>query len=246
MFYVLTIEIGRHYFFGHGLAQHCNPLDKFTLLFACIVSHAGHPGLTNEFLVNVRHPRAIRYNDRGVLQWYNCSAAFSAMQDPELNFTAHMEKEKYDTFRKNCISVVLKLEFRKHFDELSIFKTKLASDFPVPDSQEDTNVLLAISLRMADLSFSCRPLQQYLRWSEKFLQERFLQGDLEKQMGLTVSPFCERDLVNTGKCQLGYLMVIVQPLAVSYSVFLGDAEVQKQLIEDGLEANRVYLRSWIG
>eukprot|EP00397_Hematodinium_sp_SG-2012_P003157 GEMP01003165.1.p1 GENE.GEMP01003165.1~~GEMP01003165.1.p1 ORF type:complete len:1002 (+),score=149.85 GEMP01003165.1:39-3008(+) len=172
-----------HFFLMHGLDTHLTFVEKFTLLFACLVAYDTHPGLTNDFLVNARHPRAIRYNDRGVLQNHNLSQTFVMLQDPELNFFVHVDKEKYDNFRKLLISIILKLEFRKHFDELSVFKTKLASDFPLADSEEDKQVLMAISLRMADLSWSCRPLQSYLRWSEKgycqYVQvpARLLNGD---------------------------------------------------------------------
>lgn len=235
-----------HFFCLQGLTVHLNALDRFTLLFACLVANDGHPGLTNNFLVAARHPSALRYNDTAVLQNYNLSSAFALLMNPECNFLAHVTKETQDKFRKMLISIILKLDFQKHFDELSIFKTKLASDFPLPDSEEDATALLAIALRMADMSWTCRPLHQYLQWSEKFMGELFLQGDLERQMGLPVSPLCERDILNTSKAQLAYLLVIVQPLAISFTFFINNPLVQKQVIEEGLDANRVYLRSWIG
>jgi len=235
-----------HYFILHGLDAHLPCLEKFTLQFACMVAYDSHPGLTNSFLVMGRHPTAIRYNDQNVLQSYNLSRAFTSLQDPELNFFVHVDTGRVENFRKTLISIILKLDIRHHFEKLSLFKTKLASDFPLPNNEEDKQVLMAISLRMADYSWTCRPLQNYLRWSEKFFEELFQQGDVEKQMGLPVSPFCDKDSVNTSKCQLGYLMVIVQPLAVSYAVFLNDPQVQRDVTQDGLEANRAHLKSWVG
>ena len=40
--------------------RHLTQLHKFTLFFACMVASVDHPGLTNDFLVQVKHPRAIR------------------------------------------------------------------------------------------------------------------------------------------------------------------------------------------
>ena len=91
-----------HYFLQHGLEY--NPqingvltaMDKFILFFACVVSHFDSPGLTNDFLIKVRHPRAIRYNDNAVNENHNVSLVFRHLQDPELNFLIHLDKERLD------------------------------------------------------------------------------------------------------------------------------------------------------
>jgi len=228
-----------------GLESFLDPVEIFGLFTACIVSWDSCPGLSNDFLVNARHPSAVRYNDISIIQHHNLSEYFTLMRDPELNMFCHTPPEKYEYLRKIIITIVLRLDPRKHFEELSLFKTKLASDFPLPDSQEDKLVLLAISLRMIDLSWTCRCLQQYSRWADKFLEEMMAQGDLEKQMGLPVSPFCDKDIVNAKKAQLGYLVVIVHPLTISFGVFINSPAFQKEFITDGLDANRAYYKTWI-
>ena len=50
-------------------------------------------------------------------------------------------------------------------------------------------VLLRMTLRCADLAFAARPQPIYLRWMDRMMEEFFYQGDLEKQLGLPVSPF---------------------------------------------------------
>jgi len=234
-----------HFFFMHGLEIHVAPVEKFVLFFACIVCYDSHPGLTNDFLVNARHPRATRYNDNAILQNYNLANVFNMLSDPENNFFVHTPKQKFDEFRKKLINIVLRSDMRKHFDEISMFKTKLASDFPLPNNEEDNLVLLAISLRLADLSWTCRPLNNYLRWVERFQDEMSNQGELEKQMGLPVSPFCDTDTRHAEKSQLAYLVAIVHPLATSYNLFLNNAKFHKDVLVDGLDSNRMYYKKWV-
>ena len=38
----------------------------------------------------------------------------------------------------------------------------------------------SITLKMAEVSWSCRPLQMMLRWAEKLHDELFQQGDVDK------------------------------------------------------------------
>eukprot|EP00746_Dinoflagellata_sp_MGD_P149227 gnl/MRDRNA2_/MRDRNA2_81287_c0_seq1.p1 gnl/MRDRNA2_/MRDRNA2_81287_c0~~gnl/MRDRNA2_/MRDRNA2_81287_c0_seq1.p1 ORF type:complete len:629 (-),score=113.38 gnl/MRDRNA2_/MRDRNA2_81287_c0_seq1:1-1887(-) len=234
-----------HYFLSNGLEKHLQtPLDKFTLLFNALIAHAGHPGLTNDFLVKVRHPRAICYNDKAVTQNYCLAQVFIAVNDPEMNFMLHLKAEQVDALRRNTISNVLKLDMRAHFAELSLLTTKLASeDFPT-ESAEDRLVLMSMALRISDLSWTGRPLQTYLKWSEKFLEELFMQGDLEKQIGTGVSPFCDRDLVNTSKTNLSFTLVVSMPVMSSFSMVLENEQLQYDVITEGLEKNQAYLQSW--
>ena len=127
----------------------------------------------------------------------------------------------------------------------SLFKTKLASsDFPA--REEDILVLLTATLKMADAAWCCRPLQTMLRWSGNLHDEFFRQGDVEKALPDfgPPSPFCDRDSTETSKVTLGFIF-IVQPLISAYAVFLNNPTMQKTLIQDGLEANRAYLQSWV-
>jgi hypothetical protein len=221
-----------------------NDLDKFTLLFSALIGHAGHPGLTNDFLIKCRHPWAIMYNDRAVTQNFSLATFFNALADPELNFMLHLRPEQVDMFRRICIQIVLKLDLRVHFSELSLFTTKLGSETFPSESQEDRVQMMSVALRVADLSWTCRPLQTYLKWSERFLEEYFIQGDLEKQIGAGVSSFCDRDVVNTTKTNLSFTLVVAMPVITTFTMLLDNNELQNDMIIEGLEKNRAYLQSW--
>jgi hypothetical protein len=232
-----------HYFTNHGLNDLLPPFELFTLFFSALAVHFSHPGLSSEFLIKTRHPRALRYNDQAVIENYNMSRTAMMLMDPECNFLVNWETSRCDQFRQILIKVVLSMDISKHFQNLSVLNTKLSSDsYPSVDSPEDMFVLMATSLRCADLSWACKGTHSiFTRRAEKFMDEMFAQGDVEKQVGVSVSPFADRDLVTPQKAQLAFLLVIVAPIMNSYSVTL--PSITQEVIDEGLDNNRQILHS---
>ncbi len=220
-------------------------MDLFVLILGCIVLHEGHPGLTGEFISKSRHPRAIRYNDRHVIQMYNLARTCTAIQDPEMNFFIHAEKDIFDGFRKMLIRLIMKLDFHSFFTEMTVLQTKIVnSEFP--NEEEDKLVIMSNLIRFADISWTTRNTNYFFRWVDKFNDEFFAQGDLEREMGMDISPICDRDFVDTSKVNVAFMIVIVSPFARVFSAFLGPNKFfKKDVLEDGLEANRNCLQSWI-
>ncbi|CEL92159.1 unnamed protein product [Vitrella brassicaformis CCMP3155] len=230
-----------HYFYKKGpLLRYLGDFDVFAGFFAALVCHYGHPGVTNQFLIKSRHPRAIRYNDSSVLENYTLSVVFGLLQDPALNFLGEL-KPWYHILRALLVDMILRMDIRFLTNELGMFRTKVSGEFST-DRPEDRQVLLSMTLRCADLAFAARPQPIYLRWMDRMMEEFFYQGDLEKQLGLPVSPFCDRDLTNQYKCQIGFIDVLVQPLLSAYIIVLLP-NLQKDLLEEGLENNKKHLQT---
>ncbi|KAF4733796.1 hypothetical protein FOZ62_018332, partial [Perkinsus olseni] len=206
-----------HIMYGQGRVQdNLNHLERFALLFSALICHMRHPGLTNDFLVKARTPEAIRYNDIAVLQHCHLAHASGLLEDPELNFLLNVESEIVTQLRKLVIHMVLRLDISRHMTEITNLTSAMASE-AFPSREEDIMLLLSVSLRVADVSWACRPQQIYGRWAEKFLEELYLQGDLEKVMGRPVSPFCDRDAVQSTRTELAYAYVMVSPLINAYT-----------------------------
>jgi len=261
-----------HYFCIHDFKLLTDDFELFVLFFSCMAVHYAHPGFTNEFLVKIRHPRAMRYNDRAVLEMHNLSRVTMLMSDPECNFLFLMERMHADSFRALLIRVVLKMDISQHFNQLSTLQTKLASemypgdktwrnimdtkkDVPAKWEGEDRCLLLFSALRCADVSWACHTPNLSTKWGEKFIEEFFNQGDIEKQVGIQISPFSDRDIVQPQKAQMGFLTVIVLPL---YSMFIftlreGEHkfgiqrdlvdELEKEIVEDGIESTHSNLHN---
>ncbi|KAG2485174.1 hypothetical protein HYH03_016064 [Edaphochlamys debaryana] len=110
----------------HGAQLHVHYLDSLGLLaayWAAIVHDYGHPGLTNDFLINTADPLAVRYNDRSPLENHHAAASFSAMRRPELDFTASLSKSEKAAFRKQVIDMILATDMKQHFSLISQFNT---------------------------------------------------------------------------------------------------------------------------
>ncbi|KAF4655540.1 hypothetical protein FOL47_009398 [Perkinsus chesapeaki] len=217
--------------------------SKFALLFSALICHMRHPGLTNDFLIKARTPEATRYNDISVLQHCHLAHAFGILEDPELNFLLNVDPEISSQFRKLVVKAILRLDISRHMTEVTSLTSAMAAD-TFPSREEDVLLLLSVSLRVADLSWACRPQQIYCRWAEKFLEELFLQGDLEKVMGSPVSPFCDRDAVQSARVELAFSYVIVSPLINAYTV-LYDGLYAPWVVE-GLEPNKQALNEKVG
>ena len=57
-------------------------------------------------------------------------------------------------------------------------------------------------IHCADLSNPTKPLQLYRQWTDRIMQEFFEQGDVERQLGLDISPMCDRHTATVEKSQV--------------------------------------------
>jgi hypothetical protein len=82
---VKAVEVARnyHYFIKKGdLMKHLSDLNIMACFLSCLMGDLGHPGVNNQYLIATRHPKAIRYNDRSVLENHHCAMAFKLLLDP--------------------------------------------------------------------------------------------------------------------------------------------------------------------
>ena len=54
----------------------------------------------------------------------------------------------------------------------------------------------------ADLASPTKPLFLYCKWTNSITEEFFQQGDKEKELGLDVSPMCDRETATVEKSQV--------------------------------------------
>ncbi|UYV68151.1 dnc [Cordylochernes scorpioides] len=100
-------------------------------------------------------------------------------------------------------------------------------------------------IHCADLSNPTKPLGYYQRWISAIMDEFFEQGDRERELGLEISPMCDRHNITIEKTQcrvdvapqVGFIDYIVHPLWETW----GDlVHPDVQPILDALEDNRNY------
>ena len=64
--------------------------------------------------------------------------------------------------------------------------------------------MLQNMIHCADLSNPTKPLSLYRQWTDRIMQEFFEQGDIERELGLDISPMCDRHTATIEKSQVGH------------------------------------------
>ncbi len=88
-------------------------------------------------------------------------------------------------------------------------------------------------IKCSDVSNPTKSWPLYSEWIKRITQEFYNQGDKEKQFGLPVSPFCDRDHDSTESCQKSFISFIVSPLFESV-----DSWIPIQAIIQGLSESK--------
>lgn len=62
--------------------NHFSDLNIMAGFLAAMMADVAHPGVNNAFLIAMKHTKAVRYNDRSVLENHHCAIAFKLLLDP--------------------------------------------------------------------------------------------------------------------------------------------------------------------
>jgi len=84
-------------------------------------------------------------------------------------------------------------------------------------------------MKCADVSHPARPWKVHERWSILVTEEFYRQGDRERELGLPISPLCDRNAHNLPKSQLGFIQFVVMGAFTSFSDFCGVEQWVAQL-----------------
>lgn len=223
------------------------PLDRALALLSAGIHDFKHDGFNNSFHISTASDIALRYNDHAVLENFHVAQSFLVMKNPELNVLGKLSPEDFKYAREMTIQMVLATDMAKHFEDVALFKTNI---LPPPDEElaikniGDKKLLLKMILHTCDVSNPAKEREYMLRWTERVVEEFFVQGELEKQLGLPVSPFMDRDTIVLKKMQVGFADFIVAPLfsmwaqilasvnSGPYQILLGNREFWASLSED--------------
>ena len=209
-------------------------IDLLSMFISAIIHDYGHPGLNNNFLIKTKDNLAIKYNDISVLENYHVSEAFNIiLKKEDNNIFEYLSDDDYKICRKNIIECVLGTDMTLHNTKYQTFKRRLQTEnikkgegldkfFLKQDPINLYNLkleFLSFIIHAADISNPTKPLPIYQEWGQRCVEEFFKQGDLEKELGITVSFNCDRNIVSLPKSQLGFMDVIVSPLFTVFNEY---------------------------
>jgi 3',5'-cyclic-nucleotide phosphodiesterase/cAMP-specific phosphodiesterase 4 len=229
----------------------CSDLDVVTFTIAALGHDVGHPGLTNRFLVTSRDKLAIQYNDSSILENMHCAILFSLMSQG-FDVMAEIEDEEWISCRKMIINMILDTDLSKHFEICSRFKGRVLvneQEKMVIENLEDKNLIFSMGLKCADIGHSAKAKELHLKWTTLVMEEFFIQGDIEKQLALSVSIYCDRNNTDIAKSQAGFIRNICIPIFETWTTFVKSESVDsclKQLRENYLYWDDTYKnKKWI-
>lgn len=235
------------------ISERMTALDHFMALAAAAMHDVGHPGTNNIYQSKTMSPLAVRYNDRSILENMHVALAFETMQsDPECNWFKLLVGDREDHsanlqqyVRKGLISMVLATDMAKHSGHVKELVTLAEEATEAEDSLVESPLnalkgaekqkalerklfLLETVLHAADISNPCKPRPMMLGWTRRVLAEFWAQGDTERELGLEVSPLCDRmaGMASVPKGQLGFITFVVLPFFKPLA----------QLVEEAVEA----------
>jgi len=135
------------------------------------------------------------------------------------------------------IDLVLATDLSRHMKTVTDFESLIDSTkntSGIQKSNEDHRSMIArVILKAADLSNPSKPFPVAKYWAEVIQEEFFLQGDQERVLGLTISPFMERGNSSLPQMQVNFSGFIVIPLFQAIAKVL--PEIQREVLPVLLE-----------
>ncbi|XP_012976623.1 calcium/calmodulin-dependent 3',5'-cyclic nucleotide phosphodiesterase 1A isoform X3 [Mesocricetus auratus] len=196
-----------HYIMLHtGIMHWLTELEILAMVFAAAIHDYEHTGTTNNFHIQTRSDVAILYNDRSVLENHHVSAAYRLMQEEEMNIFVNLSKDDWRDLRNLVIEMVLSTDMSGHFQQIKNIRSSLQQPEGI-----DRAKTMSLILHAADISHPAKTWKLHYRWTMALMEEFFLQGDKEAELGLPFSPLCDRKSTMVAQSQIGFIDFIVEP-----------------------------------
>ena len=96
--------------------------------------------------------------------------------------------------------MIIETDMSRHFDAVGKFRSKTCNieDFKI-SNVDDKILALKIGLKCADVGHSCKKWDLHYYWSMRVVEEFYHQGDLERNKGMAVSMYCDRNSTDINK-----------------------------------------------
>ncbi|KAM6218704.1 3',5'-cyclic-AMP phosphodiesterase 4C [Rhynchocyon petersi] len=223
-------------------------LEVLAAIFASAIHDVDHPGVSNQFLINTNSELALMYNDTSVLENHHLAVGFKLLQTENCDIFQNLSAKQRLSLRRMVIDMVLATDMSKHMNLLADLKTmvetkKVASlGVLLLDNYSDRIQVLQNLVHCADLSNPTKPLPLYRQWTDRIMAEFFQQGDREREIGLDISPMCDKHTASVEKSQVGFIDYIAHPLWETWADLV---HPDAQDLLDTLEDNREWYQSKI-
>ena len=214
--------------------------ELLALIIGAAVHDLGHPGVNNDFHMRTNSEAAQAFSCRGSINENTHAAlALSLLPPPPLvqlklnntntptdntttdtsttindNFlTAALGEEKAAAFREILKDLILSTDMAHHNDVIDAVTAALQqygsslSAWPV----DSRRAAMRMFLHSADISNPARPLEQCAEWGRRVQEELYGQGDRERELGLVLTPACDRGTTCPNRSQAAFIKHVMRP-----------------------------------
>ena len=224
-----------------------NNQDLFCFIVGGAIHDFEHLGWNNAYLIETQHEWAVTYNDISVCENHHVAAAFELMKNNnnnEWNIFEHTSLEDFKKMRKKMTQMVLATDMAYHFEHLDKFKKLIENSSA--DLTEDKNklFLMCMTLHLSDLTNPTKNWFESYKWACLVNEEFFVQGDIEKELGLNGSPFNDRNSVNLAEAQVGFINLFIQPTFDIFAMLLPKVKHQWDQLKSNSEKWKNMTDEW--
>lgn len=231
-------------FTSSGYIKKLSSLELFSCILACLAHDLGHKGRNNRFLILSKDQTAIKYNDISVQEMMHVASLYEILLSPDSNILIYLPNDPWFAMRKIVIEMILSTDMAKHFELLGVVKAKYLNSLQVTDvDNADVKIdIFKLGIKCADLGHAAKEMQLHSKWCGLIIQEFFEQGDMEKELEMPVSMYCDRETTDISKSQAGFLQNIVIPIYSTFNNILHSIEIENCCLAQ-LKRNKTYWSS---
>jgi hypothetical protein len=145
--------------------------------------------------------------------------------------------------------IILQSDLSNHIEMYTNLQIKIQTGKFPENSFEDSVTLMAFILHCSDLSKAARPLNTYLKWVEKMMEEFYQQGEIESRLNLPISPFMDRENTVKERVQVTYIDLLIRPCLKLINILSPKSHeniIKKDLLDNGLEQNHRNQQNKVG
>ena len=214
-------------------------LDSFnvlSILVAALAHDLGHDGYNNAFHQNTSSDLAVTYNGISILENYSAAYLFRILRKQENNIFARLNTDEMNKMKTRLIDMILDTDAKNHFMLMTRFKHGLEM------KKLSRGLLSSMILHVSDVSNPARPGSVARKWAYAVQTEFFRQGDKEKELKITQSPFMDREFENLPRMQVAFIDAVVHPvfrLLADFLPLVGDHCIKS------MQLNRAFWHSML-
>lgn len=195
------------------LTEMMEDLDIFVLLISALCHDMDHMGVNNAFHSKAETPLGLLYSASGtgsVLETHHCSVAIAILSDPRFNVFSGLDEVTHKSAWNMLINAILATDMAKHGEICRKFEA-MVGVFNKEDA-EQRRLMAYMLLKCADISNVTKPFPIAKNWGMRLTEEFFAQGDKERLLWTSVTPYMDRTRQTLAHSQLGFINAVAQPV----------------------------------